>query len=214
MREVTSSPVYNELLDHISRRPDVEPPTKGDYDIICKLRYLFAEISVRHLNPDLVIMDEFQRFRFLIDNQDPETKLLTDKFLTDRSDNLQDLVRVLLLSATPYKLYSTPEEIQESGEDSHYTEFMSVMKFLMEKDSAYSHFKTVWFDYSYSLRELTKGDLSILSMKKDKAQDAMYSCMCRTERNSVMEGGDYIDDLAKSNHLIIKEGDILAYLDV
>ena len=214
LSEVRESPVFQEMMDYISERSSANGIVNGDYQLICKLRRLFAEISVGRLNPDLVIMDEFQRFRFLIENQDMDSKLLTDRFLADKSDDVQDLVRVLLLSATPYKLYSTPEEIQDSGEDSHYAEFMSVMKFLLENDAAYTDFKTVWSDYSHSLRELTTGDVSVLAMKKNKAQDAMYACMCRTERNSVMDSGDYIDDATKNNHLSIQEGDILAYLDV
>ena len=214
LAEVIDSPIYRELMDYLSVRHYTNSVVGGDYPIICKLRRLFAEISVGRLNPDLVIMDEFQRFRFLIENQDMDSRLLTDRFLTDKSDDIQDLVRVLLLSATPYKLYSTPEEIQDSGEDSHYAEFMSVMEFLLENKDAYADFKTVWSDYSHSLREITSGDVSILAMKKNKAQDAMYSCMCRTERNSVMDSGDYIDDATKNDHLSISEGDILAYLDV
>jgi hypothetical protein len=214
LSEVKASPIFQEMMDYLSGRYYTNSVVQGDYALICKLRRLFAEISVDRLNPDLVIMDEFQRFRFLIENQDIDTKLLTDRFLTDKSDDVQDLVRVLLLSATPYKLYSTPEEIQASGEDSHYEEFMSVMKFLMEKESSFTDFKTVWSDYSHSLRELSTGDVSVLAMKKNKAQDAMYACMCRTERNSVMDSGDYIDDHSKSFHLSIEEGDILSYLDV
>lgn len=213
LSEIKASPVYKQMMDYLIGTDD-NSGIVNDYDLICKLRRLFAEISVGRLNPDLVIMDEFQRFRFLIENQDMDSKLLTDKFLTDKSDDVQDLVRVLLLSATPYKLYSTPEEIQDSGEDSHYAEFMSVMKFLLESESAFSDFKTVWLDYSHSLRELSKGDISVLTVKKNKAQDAMYACMCRTERNSVMDSGDYIDDCTKNNHLLIEEGDILAYLNV
>lgn len=214
LTEVKASPVFLEMMDYLSGRYYTNSVVQGDYGLICKLRRLFAEISVGRLNPDLVIMDEFQRFRFLIENQDIDTKLLTDRFLTDKSDDVQDLVRVLLLSATPYKLYSTPEEIQESGEDSHYTEFMSVMKFLLESDVAYKDFKTVWSDYSHSLRELSTGDVSILTMKKNRAEEAMYACMCRTERNSVMDSGDYIEDDTKNDHLSISEGDILAYLDI
>lgn len=211
--EIKASPIYKQMTDYLIGTDD-NSGIVSDYDLICKLRRLFAEISVGRLNPDLVIMDEFQRFRFLIENQDMDSKLLTDKFLTDKSDDVLDFVRVLLLSATPYKLYSTPEEIHDSGEDSHYAEFMSVMKFLMESESAFSDFKTIWSDYSHSLRELSTEDISILAMKKNQAQDAMYKCMCRTERNSVMDSGDYIDDHTKNKHLSIEEGDILAYLNV
>ncbi|MBR5074415.1 MAG: DEAD/DEAH box helicase family protein, partial [Bacteroidales bacterium] len=214
LKEVKASPVFTEMMDFLNFRPYVSSKVPGDFELICKLRRLFAEISVSYLNPDLVIMDEFQRFRFLIENQDMDSKLLTEKFLTNKSDNIQDLVRVLLLSATPYKLYSTPEEIQDSGEDSHYSEFISLMKFLLESETAFTDFKTVWSDYSHSLRELSTEDISVLSMKKNKAQDVMYTCMCRTERNSVMDNGDYIDDVTKKDPLSIAEGDILSYLDV
>lgn len=212
LTEVMASPVFQEMLDYLSGRNHTV--VQCDYDLICKLRQLFAEISVGRLNPDLVIMDEFQRFRFLIENQDNDSKLLTDKFLTDKSDDILDCVRVLLLSATPYKLYATPEEIQTTGEDSHYTEFMAVMKFLMERETTFSDFKHVWSDYSHSLRELSTDTVTTLAMKKNSAQDAMYTCICRTERNSVMDSGDYIDDRSKNNHLSIEKGDILAYLDI
>ena len=95
--------------------------------IIGQLRVIFAKISLEKLEPDLVIMDEFQRFKYLL-NSDPEseTGMLADKFF-----HAED-VRMLLLSATPYKMYSTPEEIDEARIDEHYTEFLSVMNFLNE----------------------------------------------------------------------------------
>ena len=81
---------------------------------------MFARVSVSMLEPDLVIMDEFQRFKFLLsskDHQDSELGLLVQSFL-GRQDT-----RVLLLSATPYKLYSTLEEIDENRQDEHFEEF-------------------------------------------------------------------------------------------
>lgn len=97
----------------------------GNNAIIGQLRVIFAKISLEKLEPDLVIMDEFQRFKYLL-NSDPEseTGMLADKFFHAKD------VRMLLLSATPYKMYSTPEEIDETRLDEHYTEFLSVMNFL------------------------------------------------------------------------------------
>ena len=45
-------------------------------------------------------------------------------------DWLIDNVRILLLSATPYKLYSTLDEISEENVDAHYSEFLEVINFL------------------------------------------------------------------------------------
>ena len=98
---------------------------------------------------------------------------------------------MLLLSATPYKMYSTPEEIDETRLDEHFTEFLSVMKFLNEDPEAENRFLTVWKDYSMRLREMTLGDTTILSAK-DAAEDAMYQTVCRTERVSAAENADII----------------------
>ena len=50
-------------------------------------------------------MDEFQRFKELITPQDTESGMLSQRFLYDSS------VKVLLLSATPYKPNTTLEEL-------------------------------------------------------------------------------------------------------
>ena len=91
----------------------------GENAIVGQLRVIFAKISLEKLEPDLVIMDEFQRFKYLL-NSDPEseTGMLANKFFHAKD------VRMLLLSATPYKMYSTPEEIDETKLDEHYTEFI------------------------------------------------------------------------------------------
>ena len=42
---------------------------------------MFARISVSMLEPDLVIMDEFQRFKFLLSSDDSELGILAHSFL-------------------------------------------------------------------------------------------------------------------------------------
>ena len=179
----------------------------GENSIIGQLRVIFAKISLEKLEPDLVIMDEFQRFKYLL-NSDPdsETGMLANKFF-HASD-----VRMLLLSATPYKMYSTPEEIDESRLDEHFTEFLSVMKFLNEDPEAEDRFLTVWRDYSVRLREMTIGDTTILSAK-DAAEDAMYQTVCRTERISAAENADIIDDSDVREPLEVLEQDIRSYVE-
>ena len=208
------SGLLNEILEHLKVRPDLHKDrfgrASGDRDLIIKLRKTFAEISVDLLNPDLVIMDEFQRFRFLINNPDPETRCLTDKFLLKKTDKLADKVRVLLLSATPYKLYSTLDELGDTNDDSHYQEFLDVMGFLNGHDS---HFHDVWMNYSSELKELNRDRLSVLMMKKRDAEDAMYETVCRTERISVMGDGDYTDDSSKNTPLEISTNDIKSHLE-
>ncbi len=180
----------------------------GQVGIIGQLRVIFAKISLEKLEPDLVIMDEFQRFKYLLDS-DPqsETGMLANKFFHAKD------VRMLLLSATPYKMYSTPEEIDESRLDEHYTEFLSVMRFLNEDPEAEKRFLTVWRDYSIQLKEMTLGDMAILSAK-DAAEDAMYQTVCRTERISAAENADIIDDSDVHVPLEVMEQDVQSYVQV
>ena len=174
--------------------------------VIGKLRVIFAKISLDKLEPDLVIMDEFQRFKYLI-NSDPDTEtgMLANKFFNSSK------VRMLLLSATPYKMYSTLEEIDETQVDEHYSEFFDVMNFLNISESEKVKFKTVWSDYSVKLKELTNGDTTVLSAKS-AAEDAMYQHICRTERISASENADLIDDQDVVTPLSVTEQDIKSYV--
>ncbi len=177
----------------------------GQYVVMGKLRRLFAEISVDLLNPDLVIMDEFQRFRSLIQEDNPsETSVLAHKFLMGND------VKVLLLSATPYKLYSTLEEIYETGNDDPYYEFLEVMKFL--QPNKHQEFKEIWSNYSLKLRELHQDKTSIIEAR-DVAENAMYQGVCRTERMAAIKNATLIDDNNAKQAISINENDIVAFLE-
>lgn len=197
-------PFIDMLIEHCAKRSGGKSPYK-DVVILNKLRVMFARISTEMLNPDLVIMDEFQRFKFLLNsNQESETGILAQKFLGSGS------TRILLLSATPYKLYSTLEEIDEAQLDEHYSEFLQVMDFLFTDRKA--EFHKVWSDYSVALHEMSDGNTTMLQVK-NAAEDAMYNGVCRTERVSVMESGDYTDDSSVKTQLTISDKDILSYTE-
>lgn len=109
-------------------------------DLINRIRYCFAQISLGMLNPDLVIMDEFQRFKDLIEideNDYSDSAMLSKKFLKDNTDSC-----VLLLSATPYKLFSTLSEFTD-GEETHIKGFMRVMDFLVNGENENARFHKV-----------------------------------------------------------------------
>ena len=184
--------------------------------LISELRIAFAKISTKNLNPDLVIMDEFQRFNSLIDiNNNEDAGILAKKFLQENPEDNSRKTRVLLLSATPYKLYTTMEELDENSDDDPYKEFFNVMDFLFEKDKDVFHKK--WLEYSSSLQTAQKYDSKVLEVLKDKkmeAENAMYKGACRKERISVMEDGDFIDDSSKDRPLKISEGDIKSYIQM
>ncbi len=214
IRAIVEFDAQNHLIDdlvrHVQEKKKGEQLTESDNAVLMKLRKMFAEISVSMLQPDLVIMDEFQRFRSLIDSDTLQTEggVIAKRFL-----ETEDL-RVLLLSATPYKLYSTMEEIEEADDpDEYYHEFLQVIEFLTDDEKKYGEFLKTWSDYSSELREVIQGDTAVLQLK-DNAEKEMYDLMCRTERISVMDSGDYIDSSSARRPLSISEGDIHTYLDM
>src|SRR5690606_14264982 len=91
-----------------------------------ELRRLLAKSCLGALEPDIVILDEFQRFKYLLDGED-EMALLA-RALFDYPD-----AKVLLLSATPYKMYTM---YYERAEDDHYADFMRTVRFLFNSDKA------------------------------------------------------------------------------
>ena len=205
-KQENGNTVLKELIEHCKAIKNNDNKRINCNRLIGKLRVIFARISLDKLEPDLVIMDEFQRFKYLINSDaDSETGMLANKFFNS------DKVRMLLLSATPYKMYSTLEEIDEAQVDEHYSEFLGVMDFLNITEEEKTDFRTIWSDYSVKLKELTKGDTTVIEAK-NIAENAMYRHICRTERISAEESADIIDDNDVKRPLEVSEQDIRAYL--
>lgn len=166
--------IRQELLENF-RNGNVE-----DLDstrIINLLRRIFADLSLSMLEPDLIIMDEFQRFSSLLDyNDESEQSRIVKKFFEQESGQ-QPLI--LLLSATPYKPFTTLEELTESNTDEHYEDFNRLMDFLFEGENK---FREIWTDYSHKLSHLRGEKFDIVIAAKNTAEDKMYEGMCRTER--------------------------------
>ena len=145
--------------------------------IINMLRRIFADLSLSMLEPDLIIMDEFQRFSSLLDyNDESEQSVIAKKFF-EQEGAQQPLI--LLLSATPYKLFSTLEELTEYNADEHYEDFNRLMKFLF---SGENEFHELWSDYSHKLSHIRTEKFDVILASKQLAEQKMYHGMCRTER--------------------------------
>ncbi|MDE7414488.1 MAG: helicase [Muribaculaceae bacterium] len=145
--------------------------------IINMLRRIFADLSLSMLKPDLIIMDEFQRFSSLLDyNDESEQSAIVKKFF-DQECGQQPLI--LLLSATPYKPFSTLEELTEYNSDEHYEDFNRLMEFLF---AGGNEFQQLWSDYSHKLSHLHTEKFDVIHASKQSAEEKMYQGMCRTER--------------------------------
>lgn len=195
-----SDTITNQLIEYAQNGCD----NRQRAEMINKLRRIFAEISIDMLDPDLVIMDEFQRFNSLLEQGDDEQSMLANKFF----DNERSNTKILLLSATPYKPYSTLEELNTNGNDEHYQDFMKVMDFLYATKDKMDRFKLIWHTYSAALKRTNVVDLTPLVVTKNEAEEALYGVMCRTERFN----SGIIDDSRVCDVQVVPE-DILSFAE-
>lgn len=94
--------------------------------LIGKLRARLSHACVDALSPDLIIMDEFQRFRELL-NGDSDSAILARE-LFEYTDGDDRAARTLLLSATPYRMLTLSGDEPDDGE--HYRDFLETLSFL------------------------------------------------------------------------------------
>ena len=96
-------------------------------DLIVEVRQIMATVGITALRPDLVILDEFQRFKNLLEPDPKEFAANMAHQLFGYVDPVTDRpTRTLLLSATPYRMYTTTDETKSD----HYADFLETCKFL------------------------------------------------------------------------------------
>lgn len=196
-KEVVNDDCYQEAKDLL-----LKVIALNDYNTTNKaitlFRIIFCKISMKELNPDLVIMDEFQRFSSLLDLEgNSEEAMLTRTFF-----GKEDGPFILLVSATPYKPFTTLEELNENKIDEQYQDFNKLADFLFDGREDIV-FQQVWHDYSKELCHISSDNLDILIAKKNIAEDTMYEAMSRTER--------YRNSSQDDTYLKISTGDIASY---
>ena len=200
--------IKDELL-RLTSGEEVENWSSAGYWLIIALRKMFASISLEVLKPDLVIMDEFQKFSSLIvteqdDTHDSEENMVAKKFFSNKE------TFILLLSATPYKPYTTIEELNETNNDEQYKDFHRLLNFLYENSENAPDVKIIWQSYSTALSHLGKTDLTELLEKHDSAEGMLYNVMGRTERQNTGIIKEIIPDISHC----LTEGDINSYIQM
>jgi hypothetical protein len=170
---------------------------------IGELRRLLARVCLATLEPDLIILDEFQRFKHLLEEKSEAGELARQLFDSEAGEG----ARVLLLSATPYRGLSLHHE---PGDD-HYADFLELVKFL-EKDDA-AGCEQILAEYRAALPAvMTPEGLSRLRKAKLALQQRLCRVMARTERlaSSVNRGGMLLD--APSADGSLQAVDVRAFL--
>ena len=184
-----------ELLDSTFRRYHrwpAEARHRRD-EVIGALRRVLAGACVHALEPDLVILDEFQRFKELLGTQgterDAAAELAQELFQARAHDGKR--VRTLLLSATPYKLYTADAEIEH---EEHYEDFLATTRFLLGEDEArVGELQQELSRFGAALRRAAAGDpeqAERVARSKRAVEGALRDVMARTERVAASDDRD------------------------
>lgn len=173
--------------------------SRNRYRLIGQMRNLVARAAVEALEPDLVILDEFQRFKDLLNMGTAGADLAHAIFE-------QPTARVLLLSATPYKMYTLPDEPE--GDD-HYNDFRNTVKFLAGENEA-----GLVLDGLKTMRQtlISGGDHKVAQQAKEDVEARLRRVIARTERGRSTAERDGMLREKAVDQMSTTPADLLAYV--
>ena len=153
-------------------------------EFIAVVRRTMAIVGIDSLRPDLVVLDEFQRFEDLL-HPDPDNLAaeLAKRLFEYRDPETGRPTRTLLLSATPYRMYTTADD----ADDDHYTDFLDTCRFLYGDSERVEELRLRFADLRHSLTNVAAfGDTeTALNTAADicgKIGSELRQVMARTER--------------------------------
>ena len=172
---------------------------------IGRLRWMLAEVCVTALEPDLVILDEFQRFKQLLDGEDATAKLARRLFTYSRDTSA---VRLLLLSATPYRMYTLHHE---NADDDHYRDFLRTVEFLDPELMESGDLRRLLNDYRQAMYRIESGT-EPLERIKGEIETQLRRIMSRTEGLRVSTESDGMLREIPCAGLKLNAGDVQDFL--
>ena len=179
---------FVQMRDRVAQFPDSES-RRLRLRFVARLRRLLADACLDALEPDLIILDEFQRFKELLDTHTPSGELAQRLFEYEDSHTK---VRTLLLSATPYKMYTLSHE----ADDNHYRDFLRTVRFLEGPSGSVEHLRDALQQFRSTVPQAAAGNgpgvraRNRLSEHRNSIQTALLRVMSRTERRGRAAGGD------------------------
>lgn len=156
-------------------------------ELISSLRFTLSRVCVEFLQADIFILDEFQRYKKLIDKTgggDEDDKDLSPAIQLARDIFSFEHSKILMLSATPFKPYTN--DFEELNGEVHYNEFITVLKFLMA-DKA----EDFWKQYEHDRKSLfgflrhpdnLETNMEDAVILKNKLEGLYRTCIVRTEK--------------------------------
>lgn len=155
--------------------------------LVGAFRTILARESAGALEPDLIVLDEFQRFTDLLHGEGEAAELARKLF--DAEDSQGNRANVLLLSATPYRMLSLREDDADAGD--HYREFLDVLGFLFgdRGPAVRAELETEMRRFRNAMQALP-GSFDTARKVKSGIEGMLRQVIARTERVSETEQRD------------------------
>ena len=167
----------------IRRKRDEDP-----LETIKLLRIALAKTGLDALAPDLVIFDEFQRFQDLLAGDDRGSCIAREMVRTGPGGPA-----VLLLSATPYRLYGGHLDLWFGEEVRHHEQFFDLVEWLFgghgEARCKRRELENLFRKYGDALRSADSGGVTTRSVKA-QIEERLRMIIARTERFGHEAGQD------------------------
>jgi hypothetical protein len=179
LREATHGerPLIEALTDEVARFNSSDREAKRRRNrLVAEVRHILQRVALRSIKPDLVILDEVQRFREVLEQSGKKEHVA--------SELLASGTPTLILSATPYRAYTPEHEVEEFGR--HHEDFFEALGFLFDRDTQTpKRIKRNLEEFGRHLRNVdptAPRDDQLVGLKR-KIEKDLRSVVCRTERN-------------------------------
>lgn len=193
----------DQLGGRATRLTDEESREQGQ--VVSALRGTLAAVCISSLEPDLVILDEFQRFTDLLHGDD-DASMLARRLFTFPD------VRVLLLSATPYRMYSTADA-DDKERNAHYEDLIKTVGFLQDEPGRTEAFERALAGYREAIFGLGKdGGHAALAAARHEVESILRKVMVRTERLTVTVKRDGMVRSIEGVNAPLERSDVRSYL--
>ena len=202
--DVDGEPVVQAIQGMVSDfDPDDAAARTQRNRLIARLRGVMQRVVLGHLSPDLVVLDEVQRFREVLDEAASAEHLAAVLFA--------QRVPVLILSATPYRALTFGHEVAD-GAASHHEDFFRILDFLFDRDEdTPQRIRSGLKAFGEQLRRLGLADAldpELLEVKK-ALEENLTKVICRTERNwYVLDRRKGIDDTSGDSGTLPGRGEL------
>lgn len=152
------------------------------YEVIKVLRKELTQECVSYLNADLFILDEFQRFKTLLDGEDQTEASEIAKAVLHNDES-----KVLLLSATPFKPFTT--HLDQLNGENHHEDFKKIIEYLggSSGKQLWKGFKQDQEAFFEILRhpEIALTNQPLAEQKRSNLENSFKKFLSRNERISV-----------------------------